>query len=226
MSPIRAAIVPVTPFQQNTSLVWCEKTMKAAFVDPGGEVPKLLDAVRQTGVSVEKILLTHGHLDHAGAAAEISETLGVPIEGPHRDEDWLLAKLEQSAAKYGMKDARGCTPTRWLDDGDTVTVGGLTLDVLHTPGHTPGSQCFHVDGRLVSGDTLFLEGCGRTDLPGSNPADMFHSLRRLASLPDDTIVYPGHRYSQPSSGTMSAIRDTNYVFKPQTQEAWMQWFGR
>ncbi|KAF0177530.1 MAG: beta-lactamase domain-containing protein [Alphaproteobacteria bacterium] len=195
MSPIRAAIVPVTPFQQNTSLVWCEKTMKAAFVDPGGEVPKLLDAVRQTGVSVEKILLTHGHLDHAGAAAEISETLGVPIEGPHRDEDWLLAKLEQSAAKYGMKDARGCTPTRWLDDGDTVTVGEVSFDVFHCPGHTPGHVVFvQKEARIAFvGDVLFKGSIGRTDLERGNFESLISAIRtKLFPLGDDIQFVSGH----------------------------------
>ena len=109
--------------------------------------------------------------------------------------------------------------------GDVVSVGAVDITLVHTPGHTPGSQCFHVDGRLISGDTLFLEGCGRTDLPGSNAEDMYHSLRKLAALADDTIVYPGHRYSQPSSASMADVRQTNYVFKPTSVDAWMQWFG-
>lgn len=195
MSPIRAAIIPVTPFQQNTSLVWCEKTRKAAFVDPGGEVPKLLDAVRQTGVSVEKILLTHGHLDHAGAAAEISETLGVPIEGPHRDEDWLLARLEASAAKYGMKDARACTPDRWLDDGDTVTVGEVSFDVYHCPGHTPGHVVFvQKEARIAFvGDVLFKGSIGRTDLERGNFDSLISAIRtKLFPLGDDIQFVSGH----------------------------------
>ena len=109
--------------------------------------------------------------------------------------------------------------------GDVVHVGGIEIRLLHTPGHTPGSQCFLVEGRLVSGDTLFLEGCGRTDLPGSDPELMYDSLQMLAGLPDATIVYPGHMYSMPMSGTMSALRQDNYVFKPKTRDAWMQWFG-
>ena len=107
-----------------------------------------------------------------------------------------------------------------------MRVGGIEIRLLHTPGHTPGSQCFLVEGRLVSGDTLFLEGCGRTDLPGSDPELMFDSLRLLAQLPGDTIVYPGHMYSTPSSGQMAELREDNYVFKPKTREMWMQWFGR
>jgi glyoxylase-like metal-dependent hydrolase (beta-lactamase superfamily II) len=111
------------------------------------------------------------------------------------------------------------------DDGDVVTVGGVEITLVHTPGHTPGSQCFLVRHRLVSGDTLFLEGCGRTDLPGSDPALMYDSLQTLAALPDDTIVFPGHRYSVPSSASLTAVRETNYVFKPPTREHWMEWFG-
>ena len=107
-----------------------------------------------------------------------------------------------------------------------VRVGEIDITLVHTPGHTPGSQCFHVDSRLVSGDTLFLEGCGRTDLPGSNPEDMYHSLQKLAALPDDTVVFPGHRYSMPASESMATIRDSNYVFKPRSLDAWMAWFSR
>jgi glyoxylase-like metal-dependent hydrolase (beta-lactamase superfamily II) len=112
------------------------------------------------------------------------------------------------------------------DAGDVVEVGGVRIELVHTPGHTPGSQCFLVDGRLVSGDTLFLEGCGRTDLPGSDPEAMYDSLQRLAKLPDSTIVYPGHRYSMPSSGTMDTIRTANYVFKPRSREQWLMMFGQ
>lgn len=195
MSPIRAAIIPVTPFRQNTSLVWCEKTKRAAFVDPGGEIPKLMDAVRQAGVTVEKILLTHGHLDHAGAAAEISETLGVPIEGPHRDEDWLLAKLEESARKYGMMDARTCTPTRWLDDGDTVTVGEVSFGVYHCPGHTPGHVVFvQQEARFAFvGDVLFKGSIGRTDFERGNFDSLISSIRtKLFPLGDDIQFVSGH----------------------------------
>jgi glyoxylase-like metal-dependent hydrolase (beta-lactamase superfamily II) len=106
-----------------------------------------------------------------------------------------------------------------------VKVGAIDVTLIHTPGHTPGSQCFHVDGRLISGDTLFLDGCGRTDLPGSNAEDMYHSLQHLAAMPTATIVYPGHRYSQPSSATMESIRETNYVFRPKSAAQWLQMFG-
>lgn len=195
MSPIRAAIIPVTPFRQNTSLVWCEATKKAAFVDPGGEIPRLMDAVKQAGVTVEKVLLTHGHLDHAGAAAEISETLKVPIEGPHRDEDWLLAKIEQQAAKYGMKEARSCTPTRWLDDGDVVTVGDVSFDVFHCPGHTPGHVVFVQKQARIAfvGDVLFKGSIGRTDFERGNFDSLISSIReKLFPLGDDIQFVSGH----------------------------------
>lgn len=195
MSPIRAAIIPVTPFRQNTSLVWCEATKKAAFVDPGGEIPRLMDAVRQTGVTVEKILLTHGHLDHAGAAAELSETLGVPIEGPHREEAFLLEKIDQQAAKYGMKDARSCTPTRWLDDGDQVRIGEVAFDVFHCPGHTPGHVVFvQKEARIAFvGDVLFKGSIGRTDFERGDFNALIHSIRKkLFPLGDDIQFVSGH----------------------------------
>ncbi|MBL8560469.1 MAG: MBL fold metallo-hydrolase [Hyphomonadaceae bacterium] len=195
MSPLRAAIIPVTPFRQNTSLIWCEKTMRGAFVDPGGEIPRLMDAVKQTGVTVEKILLTHGHLDHAGAAAEISETLSIPIEGPHRDEDFLLAKLEASAAKYGFQGARNCTPTRWLDDGDQVTVGEIVFEVVHCPGHTPGHVVFvQKEARIAFvGDVLFKGSIGRTDLERGSFDSLIHAIRKkLFPLGDDIQFVSGH----------------------------------
>jgi glyoxylase-like metal-dependent hydrolase (beta-lactamase superfamily II) len=195
MSPIRAAIIPVTPFQQNTSLVWCEKTKKAAFVDPGGEIPKLLDAVRQTGVTVEKILLTHGHLDHAGAAAELSEKFGIPIEGPHREEEFLLSRITEQGAKYGLRDARSCTPTRWLDDGDTVRVGEVSFDVFHCPGHTPGHVVFvQKEARIAFvGDVLFKGSIGRTDFERGDFNALISSIRKkLFPLGDDIQFVSGH----------------------------------
>jgi glyoxylase-like metal-dependent hydrolase (beta-lactamase superfamily II) len=148
-----------------------------------------------------------------GVAALLERT-DCPIHVQRDEAPWVERTTGLGAAQLALHDP-----------GDVVAVGGVEITLVHTPGHTPGSQCFHVDGRLVSGDTLFLEGCGRTDLPGSNPEDMYHSLRKLAALPDDTIVYPGHRYSQPSSASIDAIRQTNFVFKPTSVDAWMQWFG-
>jgi glyoxylase-like metal-dependent hydrolase (beta-lactamase superfamily II) len=195
MLPIQVVIIPVTPFQQNTSLVWCPNTMKAAFVDPGGEVEKLAAVAAERGVTVEKILLTHGHLDHAGAAAALSERYGAPIEGPHRDEDWLLASIDRQAARYGMTDARSCTPDRWLDDGDTVTVGEASFDVVHCPGHTPGHVVFvQKDARFAFvGDVLFRGSVGRTDFERGSHDDLVASIRnKLFPLGDDIRFVPGH----------------------------------
>src|SRR4051812_16549553 len=125
LMPLRAAIVPVTPFQQNCSLLWCAASNRAAIVDPGGDLPRILAAIEKTGVTPEKILLTHGHIEHAGGAAELKERLGVPVEGPHRDDKFLLDKLVESGRKYGMVEARNVAPDRWLDEGDAVTVGEL-----------------------------------------------------------------------------------------------------
>ncbi len=195
MLPIQVVIIPVTPFRQNTSLVWCARTLKAAFVDPGGEVEKLVAAAAERGVTVENILLTHGHLDHAGAAAELAAHYGVPIEGPHRDEDWLLAKIPEQAARYGMAGARACTPDRWLDDGDAVTVGEARFDVVHCPGHTPGHVVFvQPDARFAFvGDVLFRGSVGRSDFERGSHADLVSSIRdKLFPLGDDIQFVPGH----------------------------------
>ena len=195
MSPINAIIVPVTPFRQNTSLVWCVATMKGAFVDPGGEAEKLAGVAREQGVTIEKIMLTHGHLDHAGAAADLAERYGVPIEGPHRDEDWLLARITEQGAKYGLTDARSCTPDRWLDDGDVVALGATAFDVFHCPGHTPGHVVFvQPEARLAFvGDVIFRGSVGRTDFERGNHAALVSSIRdKLFPLGDDIQFVPGH----------------------------------
>ena len=167
---VRAAIIPVTPFQQNCTLLWCEKTKKAAVVDPGGDLERIRDAIAQSGASVEKILLTHGHIDHAGGAAELRDELGVPVEGPHEADDFLLQRLAEQGQAYGF-EARAVTPDRWLDEGDTVTVGDLTLDVLHCPGHSPGSVV------LVS-PSAALRPCRRRAVPGLGRAHRPSRRRR------------------------------------------------
>jgi len=134
--PLRAAIIPVTPLQQNCSLIWCTRTMRGAFVDPGGDLPKLKAAAEQMGVTIEKILVTHGHIDHCGSAGILAEELGVPIEGPHEEDLFWIARLHEDGQKYGVP-GRPFTPDRWLEDGDQVTLGELTFDVRHCPGHTP-----------------------------------------------------------------------------------------
>ena len=140
--PLKAAIVPVTPLQQNCTLLWCTATMRGAFVDPGGDLPRLKAAAQQAGVTVEKILLTHGHIDHCGSAGILAQELGVPIEGPHEADLYWIERLEEDGRRWGMT-GEPFEPDRWLDEGDTVSVGDLTLDVRHCPGHTPGHVVFH-----------------------------------------------------------------------------------
>ncbi|MBI1188867.1 MAG: MBL fold metallo-hydrolase [Alphaproteobacteria bacterium] len=192
---MQALVMPVTAFQQNASLVWCTATLRGAFVDPGGEPDALLEAAKQAGVQLEKVLLTHGHLDHAGAAAELSERAGVPIEGPHKDEDWLLAELESHARRYGLVGARSCTPDRWLADGDNVSVGEARFDVIHCPGHTPGHVVFYQPETKFAfvGDVLFKGSIGRTDFPRGDHEALIGSIReKLFPLGDDVRFLPGH----------------------------------
>ena len=192
--PLKAAIVPVTPLQQNCTLLWCTKTMRGAFVDPGGDLPRLKAAAAQAGVTIEKILLTHGHIDHAGSAGVLAAELGVPIEGPHRDDIFWIERLAEDGARYGIT-GKPFEPTRWLDDGDTVTVGELTLDVRHCPGHTPGHVVFHhPESRLaLVGDVLFQGSIGRWDFPHGNQQDLIRSItERLWPMGDDTAFVPGH----------------------------------
>jgi hydroxyacylglutathione hydrolase len=204
---VRAAIIPVTPFQQNCTLLWCEKTKKAAVVDPGGDVERIRDAIAQSGVSVEKIILTHGHIDHAGGAAELREALGVPVEGPHKADDFLLQRLAEQGQAYGFA-ARAVTPDRWLDEGDMVTVGDLTLDVLHCPGHSPGSVVLVSKSERFAlvGDVLFQGSVGRVDLPGGDGRALIASIKdKLLPLGDDIAFICGHG---PTS-TIGQERETN-----------------
>ena len=192
---IKAAILPVTPFQQNCSLVWCTRTMKGAVVDPGGEIARLQQMIAAQKVTVEKVLLTHGHLDHAGGAAALSRALGVPIEGPHKDDLFLLEGLGEQGKRYGFSGSEPCLPNRWLEDGDAVTIGEATLGVRHCPGHTPGHVVFfHEATRLAFvGDVLFRGSVGRTDFPRGNHGDLVKSITgRLWPLGDDMNFVPGH----------------------------------
>ncbi len=200
-----------------------QSTGETLLVDPAYAVNDLIDVVEADGMQVTGVLATHYHPDHVGGTM-----MGYSIEGIGALLDRCQCPIHVQADEAPwVQRTTGVSGTELVQhaSGDVVTVGGIEIALLHTPGHTPGSQCFLVQGRLVSGDTLFLEGCGRTDLPGSNPEQMFSSLQMLAALPDDTIVFPGHMYSAPSSGSMAALREDNYVFKPRTMEAWMQWFG-
>ena len=192
--PLRAAIIPVTPLQQNCTLLWCTKTNKAAFVDPGGDLPRLRDALAKTGVTLEKILITHGHIDHCGEAGKLAREYGVPIEGPHEDDRFWIARLGEDGARYGV-DGEVFEPDRWLVQGDNVQVGELDLEVIHCPGHTPGHVVFyHRPSRLaIVGDVLFLGSIGRTDFPLGNHQDLIDSItQRLWPLGGETVFVPGH----------------------------------
>jgi hydroxyacylglutathione hydrolase len=192
---LRVEIIPVTAFEQNCSLVWDTETMKGALVDAGGEIEHLLSRVAHHGVTLEKLLVTHGHLDHASGVQDLADRLGLPIEGPHREDDFWIQRLPQDAAAYGFPPARSFTPSRWLEQGDTVSLGSLSLDVLHCPGHTPGHVVFHhAPSKLAFvGDVLFQGSIGRTDFPRGNHADLIRAIReRLFPLGDDTQFVPGH----------------------------------
>lgn len=192
---LKAFIIPVTPFQQNCTLLWCTETMKGAVVDPGGDLARIEQAIAEQGVTLEKVLITHGHMDHAGGAAALAEAHGVPIEGPHEEDQFLISELATQGQKYGIADARNFTPNRWLHNGDQVTVGNLTLDVFHCPGHTPGHVVLHnKDSKLaLVGDVLFQGSVGRTDFPRGNHAELIKSItEKLWPLGNDTTFISGH----------------------------------
>lgn len=191
---LKAAIIPVTPLQQNCTLIWCTATMRGAFVDPGGDLDRLKAAAKAQGVAIEKILLTHGHIDHCGGAGILAEELVVPIEGPAEQDRFWIARLEEDGRAYGIP-ARSFEPDRWLGDGDRVTVGALGFDVYHTPGHTPGHVIFHhAASRLaLVGDVLFQGSVGRTDFPMSDHQALLDSVTsKLWPLGDETAFIPGH----------------------------------
>jgi glyoxylase-like metal-dependent hydrolase (beta-lactamase superfamily II) len=198
-------------------------TGECLLVDPAYAVADLVHTVAADGMRVTGVLATHYHPDHVGGwmgshmiegIATLLEHVDCPIHVQRDEVPWVQRTTEVGDDHLAIHDP-----------GDVVTVGTVEVTLIHTPGHTPGSQCFHVDERLVSGDTLFLDGCGRTDLPGSNPEDMYTSLQKLAAMPTDTIVYPGHRYSAPSHATMETIVESNYVYRPKSAEQWLQMFG-
>jgi hydroxyacylglutathione hydrolase len=192
--PLRVAIVPVTAFQQNCTLIWCTKTMRGAFVDAGGDLDRLKAAARAQGVTIEKLLVTHGHIDHCGYTGILAKELGVPIEGPHEDDRFWIARLGDDSRGFGMPGTP-FEPDRWLEDGDTVTVGEVVLDVIHCPGHTPGHVVFHhaPSKFALVGDVLFQGSIGRTDFPLGNHADLIASItQKLWPLGGDTAFVPGH----------------------------------
>ena len=209
MPELKAAVIPVTPLQQNCTLIWDAETKAAMVIDPGGDVPVIVGAVAELGLTVERILLTHGHIDHAGGAAALKEALpAARLEGPDERDGFLLAELAQAGARYGMADARPVTPDGWLHEGDTVTLGPHRFAVLHCPGHTPGHLVFinHERGVALVGDVLFQGSVGRTDFPYGATEALLRSIRdKLMPLPDDMQFVCGHG---PAS-TIGAERRSN-----------------
>ncbi len=194
-SMLKAAIVTVTPFEQNCSLIWDDASKVGAVVDPGGDLDQIASAIGKTGISVEKIILTHGHIDHAGGADELREMLGVKIEGPHRADAILLDALDKQGQMYGLRGVRNVAPDRWLDEGDTVTVGGHAFEIFHCPGHSPGSVVlFNRPQKFaIVGDVLFRGSIGRTDFPYGDHASLISSIKtKLFPLGDDVTFICGH----------------------------------
>jgi glyoxylase-like metal-dependent hydrolase (beta-lactamase superfamily II) len=193
-APLRAAIIPVTPLEQNCSLVWCSATMCGALIDPGGDLDRLKAAVAQAGVTLKKILLTHGHADHCGQAGMLAAELGLPIEGPHEDDRFWIERLEDDGPRFGMATSV-FEPTRWLEDGDRVRFGKVELEVLHCPGHTPGHVVFfHRPTRFAFvGDVLFAGSIGRTDFPQGDHQALIEAITgKLWPLGDEVTFVPGH----------------------------------
>ncbi|HAP77900.1 MAG TPA: MBL fold metallo-hydrolase [Acidimicrobiaceae bacterium] len=206
-----------------TYMIGDREAGECVLVDPAYAVNELLDIVEADGMKVVGVLATHFHADHIGGSlmghqlegvATLLERCSCPVHVQRDETPWVL-----------RTSGLGADQLKEHDGGDVVQVGDLEIRLVHTPGHTPGSQCFYVAGALVSGDTLFLDGCGRTDFPGSDPEAMYDSLQTLASLPEGTVVFPGHRYSVPSSATIEAIRESNYVYRPKSKEQWLTMFG-
>ncbi len=192
---MKAVIIPVTPFQQNCTLLWDQATNKGAVVDPGGDIERILEAADEREIELERVLITHGHIDHAGGAAELAEQRGLPIEGPHPDDGYWIEGLAEQGERFGFEGARAFEPTRWLEGGDSVRVGELEFEVRHCPGHTPGHVIFfHPPSDLaLVGDVLFAGSVGRSDLPGGDHATLIASIRaELWPLGDEVTFVPGH----------------------------------
>ena len=188
-------IVPVTAFEQNSTVLWCEKSKRAAVVDPGGDLDRIEAFLEKEGLTLEKILITHGHCDHAGSALELAQRHDVPIEGPHLDDLFWLEKLEDQSRMFGLPPAKGFSPNRWLENGNTVTVGEDSLEVLHCPGHTPGHVVFFSRSANLAlvGDVLFAGSIGRTDFPRGDYDTLIQSIRqKLFPLGDAVVFIPGH----------------------------------
>lgn len=188
-------IIAVTPFRQNCTLLWDDETLDAVLTDVGGDVPFILQEIERRKLKLTAIWLTHGHLDHAGGVVELLETCKVPVIGPHKDDDFLLQSLPQTTAQYGFPVSPAFEPTRWLTEGETLSVGSYAFQVFHIPGHTPGHVVFYCAqvGLLIAGDVLFYETVGRTDFPRGNHADLISNIcTKLLTLPEETQVIPGH----------------------------------
>ncbi len=201
-------VIPVTAYQQNCSLVWCTATNKAALIDPGGDIEVLLRAVKEQGVELEKLLLTHGHLDHVGGAKLIAEQLNIPIIGPHQADAFWLERLSAQAEMFGFADTEAFVPSCWLQEGEHISVGNEVFAVLHCPGHTPGHVVLYNATSSIAfvGDVLFQNSIGRTDFPQGNYAALISSIKdKLLPLGDDVVFIPGHG---PSS-TFGAERENN-----------------
>ena len=188
-------INPVTAFEQNSTLLWCEKSLKAAVIDPGGDLDRILNSVDEENVTLEKIILTHGHIDHAGYTRELAERTGVPVIGPHKDDEFLLDTFDEFGAMTGLPHSGSFRPQQWLEEGDRLTVGASQLQVFHCPGHTPGHVVLFIpeDRLAIVGDVLFRRSIGRTDFPRGNHSDLIQSItQKLLPLGDDITFIPGH----------------------------------
>jgi len=192
---LKAAIIPVTPLQQNCTIMWCEETMEGVVIDPGGDVDAINDAIKEIGITVDKILLTHGHFDHVGGTMDLAERTGAPIVGPHTEDEYITTSVTERGPEYGVPDGRNVEGNNWLNDGDTVTFGNETLKVYHTPGHTPGHIVFYSETAKLAqvGDVLFKGSIGRTDLGRGDHATLIASItQKLWPLGDDVTFIPGH----------------------------------
>lgn len=188
-------IIPTTPLQQNTSLIWSIESKEGVFVDPGGDIDKLMGAAKEFGVKIVGVWLTHGHMDHAGAAAAVKELTGCEIIGPHKDDQWLLDEIEASGQRYGITDGKNVTPDRYLDDGDELDLDGVKFGVVHTPGHTPGHVVIYNESGALAfvGDVLFQGSIGRTDFPRGNHQQLIDSITsKLWPLGNEMRFIPGH----------------------------------